>query len=73
MAKALHKVQKQISKKKGGKLNTLHEKSRDSQRLRTAGAREDKIARIVAAASRANQIYGIITLPIDDFLGDKLI
>lgn len=59
MAKALHKVQKQIAKKKGGKTNSLHENSRDSQRLRTAGAREDKIARIVAAASRANQIYGI--------------
>ena len=58
MAKALHKVQKQISKKRGGEPNSLHENSRDSQRLRRAGAREDKIARLVAAASRANQTYG---------------
>jgi len=57
-SKSLHKVQKQISKKRGGKSNSLHENSRDSQRLRRAGAREDKIARIVAAASRANQTYG---------------
>jgi Translation machinery-associated protein 16 len=62
MAKALHKVQKQISKKRGGKSNTLHENSRDSQRLRTAGAREDKIAKLVAAASRANQTYGVANL-----------
>ena len=59
MAKALHKVQKQISKKRGGKSNSLHENSRDSQRLRRAGAREDKIAKLVSAASRANQTYGI--------------
>ena len=59
MARALHKVQKQLSKKRGGKLNSLHENSRDSQRLRRAGAREDKIAKLVAAASRANQTYGI--------------
>lgn len=59
MAKALHKVQKQISKKRGGKSNTLHVNSRDSQRLRTAGARQDKIAKVVAAASRANQTYGM--------------
>jgi translation machinery-associated protein 16 len=57
-SKSLHKVQKQISKKRSGKTNSLHENSRDSQRLRRAGAREDKIARIVAAASRANQNYG---------------
>lgn len=57
-SKSLHKVQKQISKKRGGKLNSLHENSRDSQRLRRAGAREDKIAKVVAAASRANQTYG---------------
>jgi hypothetical protein len=58
MAKALHKVQKQISKKRGGKPTSLHENSRDSQRLRTAGAREDKLAKLLAAATRANQAYG---------------
>lgn len=58
MAKALHKVQKQISKKRGGKPTSLHENSRDSQRLRAAGAREDKLAKLLAAATKANQVYG---------------
>ena len=58
MAKALHKVQKHISKKRGGKPTSLHENSRDSQRLRAAGARDDKLAKVLAAATRANQAYG---------------
>lgn len=57
MARALHKVQKQISKKKGGKPTALHENSRDARRLRQAGAREDKIARIMNAAAKSNQTY----------------
>lgn len=57
MPRALHKVQKQISKKKGGKPTALHENSRDARRLRQAGAREDKIARIMNAAAKSNQIY----------------
>jgi hypothetical protein len=64
MAKALQKVQKQISKKRGRKPTSLHENSRDSQRLRTAGAREDKLAKLLAAATKANQAYGqLITKP----------
>jgi translation machinery-associated protein 16 len=59
MPKALHKVQKHVSKKKGGKPTTLHENSKDSQRLRTAAAREDKVSRTLAATARENQInYG---------------
>ena len=58
MARSLAKVQKRVSKKRGGKLNTLHENSRDSKRLRRAGAREDKIARLLQAAKSANQLYG---------------
>lgn len=57
MARALHKVQKEISKKKGGKPTALHENSRDARRLRQAGAREDKIARIMTAAHKSNGIY----------------
>ncbi|KAK5105362.1 translation machinery-associated protein 16 [Lithohypha guttulata] len=57
MARSLHKVQKQISKKHGGKPTALHENSRHAQRLRQAGAREDKLARIATAAARSNQIY----------------
>jgi hypothetical protein len=62
MAKALYKVQKQISKKRAGKGNALHVNSRDAQRLRAAGAREDKLSKLMTAATRANQSYGILTL-----------
>jgi translation machinery-associated protein 16 len=58
MAKALYKVQKQISKKRVGKGSALHVNSRDAQRLRAAGAREDKLSKLVTAANRANQSYG---------------
>ncbi|KIW68886.1 hypothetical protein PV04_04800 [Phialophora macrospora] len=57
MARALNKVQKQISKKRGGKTNALHENSRDAKRLRRAGAREEKLARLMDAAVRANYVY----------------
>ncbi|RMZ85450.1 hypothetical protein DV737_g838, partial [Chaetothyriales sp. CBS 132003] len=57
MARALQKVTKTISKKRGGKTNTLHQNSRDAQRLRRAGAREDKLSRLLDAATRANQVY----------------
>lgn len=57
MARALHKVQKQISKKRGGKPTALHENSRDARRLRQAGAREDKLARIMTLAQKSNQHY----------------
>ncbi|EHY58753.1 uncharacterized protein HMPREF1120_06756 [Exophiala dermatitidis NIH/UT8656] len=58
MARSLGKVQKQISKKRGGKPNSLHENSRDARRLRTAAAREEKLSRMMDAAVRANQVYG---------------
>lgn len=58
MARALDKVQKKISKKRNGKnTNALHENSRDAQRLRQAGAREDKLARMASVAAKSNQIY----------------
>ncbi|KAL2404938.1 hypothetical protein ABEF95_016990 [Exophiala dermatitidis] len=57
MARSLGKVQKQISKKRGGKPNSLHENSRDARRLRTAAAREEKLSRMMDAAVRANQVY----------------
>ena len=59
MAKALNKVQKQISKKRVGKGSALHANSRDAQRLRAAGAREDKLSKLLSAATRANQSYGM--------------
>lgn len=57
MPRSLNKVQKHISKKRGGKPTSLHENSRDAQRLRRAGAREDKMNRILDAAARANKVY----------------
>ncbi|KAK5937609.1 translation machinery-associated protein 16 [Knufia obscura] len=57
MARALHKVQKKISKKRGSKPTALHENSRDARRLRQAGAREDKLARIMRLAKKSNQQY----------------
>lgn len=57
MARALQKVQKKISKKRNGKTTALHENSRNAQRLRQAGAREDKLARIMSAAAKSNQVY----------------
>lgn len=57
MARSLHKVQKQIAKKRGAKPSALHENSRDARRLRQAGAREEKLGRIMNAAARSNQKY----------------
>ncbi|KAL9114728.1 MAG: hypothetical protein Q9227_001406 [Pyrenula ochraceoflavens] len=57
--KSLNKVHKQM-KKKGAKTNALHENSRDAKKLRRAGAREAKLARLVTATVKANQIYSEI-------------
>jgi translation machinery-associated protein 16 len=57
-ARSLSKIQKKISKKRGGKPPTaLHENSRDAQRLRQAGAREEKLQRMWDTAARNNQVY----------------
>ncbi|CAD0108327.1 unnamed protein product [Aureobasidium uvarum] len=47
------KVQKQVSKKKGGAL-ALHENSRDALRLRSAVARDDRVARLGAVREKLN-------------------
>lgn len=57
--KSLNKVHKQM-KKKGAKTNALHENSRDAKKLRRAGAREAKLARLVTATVKANQTYSEI-------------
>ena len=56
MPKSLAKVQKRIAKKKGHS-NSLHENSRDAQRLRRAGARSEKLDKLAAARAKANQPY----------------
>lgn len=59
MPKSLAKVHKQISKKTKGNISSLHENSRNSQRLRRAGARDDKIARVSKARAKANQPHSL--------------
>lgn len=54
MIKNLHKVQKKLSKKRG-KLNALHENSRDSKILRRAGGREERLARLSVVTSKERQ------------------
>ncbi|MCJ1400196.1 hypothetical protein MMC11_003400 [Xylographa trunciseda] len=56
MTKSLSKVQKKISKK-GVNITSLHENSRNSQRLRRASARDDKLARVSAARAKVNQVH----------------
>ena len=57
MPSKLAKVQKHVTKKKGNKINSLHENSRDARRLRTAGARDDKVARLGAVREKANKLW----------------
>lgn len=54
MPSKLHKVQKRVNKKKGDKINALHENSRDAQRLRRAGARDERVAKVTATREKAN-------------------
>ena len=62
MPKSLAKVQKRITKKKGNS-NSLHENSRDAQKLRRAGARSEKLDKLAAARAKANQPHCPGTLP----------
>ena len=54
--KNLSKIQKKLSKKKG-KLNALHEESRNAKILRRASAREDRIAKVATSAMIARQSF----------------
>ena len=62
MPKNLAKVQKKVAKKKGGS-NSLHENSRDAQKLRRAGARSEKLSKLAAARAKANDYHCTGTLP----------
>jgi translation machinery-associated protein 16 len=57
MPSKLAKVQKHVAKKKGDKAKSLHEHSRDAQRLRRAGAKDDKVARMTAVREKSNKIW----------------
>jgi len=58
MPTTLHKTRKQISKKRNGVVNALHEKSRDSMRLHKAGIRDQRIEKLAAARSKKEQPLG---------------
>ncbi|KFA62036.1 hypothetical protein S40285_02110 [Stachybotrys chlorohalonatus IBT 40285] len=55
MPSTLHKTRKQISKKRNGVVNALHEKSRDSLRLHKAGVRDQRLEKLAAARSKKEQ------------------
>lgn len=55
MPSKLAKVQKHVNKKKGAKATSLHENSRDAHRLRQAGARDDRVARLTSVREKANK------------------
>ncbi|KAF5001913.1 hypothetical protein FDECE_10817 [Fusarium decemcellulare] len=55
MPSTLSKTRKQISKKRNGVVNSLHEKSRDSLRLHKAGVRDQRIEKLAAARSKKEQ------------------
>lgn len=59
MPSTLSKTRKQISKKRNGVVNALHEKSRDSLRLHKAGVRDQRIEKLAAARSRKEQPLGM--------------
>jgi len=54
--KNLNKITKKLSKKRG-KLNALHEDSRNAKLLRRAGIREDRIGRVITSAGIARQSF----------------
>ncbi|RFU26201.1 hypothetical protein B7463_g10133, partial [Scytalidium lignicola] len=53
---SVEKARKKISKKKGD-ITTLHENSRDSQRLRRAQMRDNKLQRVGAARRKIDQPF----------------
>ncbi|OAA73455.1 hypothetical protein ISF_00356 [Cordyceps fumosorosea ARSEF 2679] len=55
MPTSLHKTRKQISKKRGGEVNALHAKSRDSKRLRMAHARDLRLEKLANARAKKEE------------------
>jgi hypothetical protein len=62
MPSTLQKTRKQISKKRNGVMNALHEKSRDSLRLHKASVRDQRLDRLAAARSKNEQPIGTLSL-----------
>ncbi|KAI9901188.1 hypothetical protein N3K66_003005 [Trichothecium roseum] len=55
MPTTLDKTRKHISKKRNGVPNALHEKSRDSMRLRKASVRDHRLAKLANARNKKEQ------------------
>lgn len=58
MPTSLHKTRKIIAKKRGGEVNALHAKSRDSKRLRMAHARDIRLEKLANARSKREEPIG---------------
>jgi len=55
MPTTLDKTRKHISKKRNGVPTALHEKSRDSLRLRKASVRDQRLAKLAQSRSKKEQ------------------
>jgi translation machinery-associated protein 16 len=55
MAKTLEKTRKQIAKKRNGKIEALHEHSRDTKRLHRAQVRDDRLEKMAEARRKRDQ------------------
>ena len=55
MPTTLDKTRKHISKKRNGVINSLHEKSRDSMRLRKASIRDQRLEKLAYARNKKEQ------------------
>jgi translation machinery-associated protein 16 len=68
MPKSLEKTRKKIAKKKRS-ITALHENSRDSQRLRRAANRDEKISRITSARKKNDQP---LSMPVCAMLSSRM-
>lgn len=59
MPTTLKKTRKIIAKKRGGEVNALHAKSRDSMRLHKAGVRDQRLEKLAAARGKREQPIGM--------------
>lgn len=72
MPSSLQKVTKHVNKKKGAKANSLHENSRDARRLRKAGVRDERVARLHSQKNREHHQWTERVAFFKDHLPDTL-
>lgn len=63
----LDKVTKKITKKKGGRVGSLHENSRDTQALRKASARHDRLERAAALVASGRETLSMYLITCSAF------